>query len=787
MRISFSTRLSILFSGITALALASTTLFSWQSASSTATHNAQETLQISQRVFEELLQESQRQLSERGEVLADDFAFREAIATGENETIISALSNHGTRVDAEMMFLLAPSGDIEASTHDLGDLKARQQLIRGSITKLIYSEGDVYQTAVVPVRAPDLLGWVGMGALIDADLARSLKELTQTEVTLVIRTANNGSKVISTLPFFSLSQFSALAPEAAIASIQKEMTERELLSHTFPIDELSNARLNVVLSNSLEQTLQAWRPWHQQLWMIGFAALLMTLLTALVVSRFITRPIRHLMTAANHIAEGDYDTAIGVSGSGEFSFLADTMNTMGAAVRSREKEILRQARFDDTTGLPNRRYLAEMVQEILALDSQKPGFLALIQLHNFQRLNEVYGVDWCDQLMRQLAQTLNQHLQAGHIAARVGGGQFLLFCPDCDGDNELKRVLERIVNALSAPCVCEGIEVDIDLRVGVSRSPDHGSRLEELMRRASIALARASSGSEGAAYYADGEDLKVMRQLRVTQRLQLALKNNGEGLELHYQPKYSLTAGRINQVEALLRWNDAELGRVFPDEFIPLAESSGDILDLSDWVTGQAAAQAARWKEQGIDIQIAINVSGRDFQRKDFVAKTRALVAGAGATPKQFILEVTESAMIENAEQALEHLNQLRASDFTLAIDDFGTGYSSLAQLKLLPVHELKIDKAFILELDSDEADHKIVRSTIELGHNLGLKVVAEGLENYASLAILRDMGCDAIQGYHLARPMDREHFEQWWEDRDINLARALASPAEIEAARQVH
>jgi len=260
MRISFSTRLSILFSGITALALASTTLFSWQSASSTATHNAQETLQISQRVFEELLNESNRQLSDRAEVLADDFAFRKAIATGENETIISALSNHGTRVDADMMFLLTPSGAIEASTHDLGNAQARKQLTRGSLTKLIYSEGDVYQTAVVPVRAPDLIGWVGMGAIIDADLARNLKELTQTEVTLVVRTDTNGSKVISTLPFFSSSRFNALEPELAITAIRDEMTSKELLSHTFPIDELSNARLSIVLSNSLEQTLQAWRP-----------------------------------------------------------------------------------------------------------------------------------------------------------------------------------------------------------------------------------------------------------------------------------------------------------------------------------------------------------------------------------------------------------------------------------------------------------------------------------------------------------------------------------------------
>ncbi len=778
MRTSFSTRLSIVFSGITALALATTTVLSWQSASSTERRNAQENLQVSQRVFEELLEDSNEQLSLRAQVLADDFAFRQSVATGESETMISTLSNHGARVGADMMFLLTPSGEIQASTHDLGDQQARNKLIRGSLSKLIYSEGGVYQAAVVPVRAPDLIGWVGMGAIIDADLIRHLKEITQTEVTLLTRTDSNGSRVLSTLPFVRNLEVRDSSPEAAVEQLLEDMAQRGLLGHTFPIDELSDARLTVVLSNSIEQHLRAWQSWHQQLWLIGFAALLMTALTAYFVSTFVTRPIRRLVKAANQIADGDYRPEIDVRGGGEFGLLADTMTTMGNAVNEREQKILFQARHDDTTGLPNRRFLAEIVEKTLNDTEHDSCCIILIQLGNFQRLNEVYGVDWCDHLMQLIARTLNHTLHDQEMAARVGGGQFLLFCPGKTASDTRQQIAKRVADALCAPFVCDGIEVDIDVRLGVSVSPEHGNHLPELMRRASIALARAQSGYEGAAYYEDGEDLKVLRQLRVTQRLQQAL--NGEGLSLHFQPKYDFRKQRVTQVEALIRWEDSELGKVFPDEFIPLAESSGDILDLSNWVTRNAASHAAIWRTQGIDVQIAINVSGRDFLQHDFVEKTRAMIAAEGATPEQFILEVTESAMIENLDQAIAHLYQLRDSGFTLAIDDFGTGFSSLAQLKKLPVHELKIDKAFILDLDSDATDQKIVRSTIELGHSLDLKVVAEGLENFNSLQLLKDMHCDAIEGYHLARPMDREHFERWWAQHDDNVARALAAPTEM-------
>lgn len=773
MKIEFRYQLLIAFSAVTALALAATVQLSWQTATSTVRDNTDRALTVSAKVFEQIIDESNRQLSDRARVLAEDFGFRQAIATGEQETIISVLANHGGRMDADMMFLLDPDGEISQSTHELGDIWRRNDLSGAAKARLIYSEGNVYQVAVVPVRAPDLIGWVGMGAVINNDLANTLKQLTLTEVSFLFSDDDGGTRVITTLDDVAQDELDGLLPEAAARSLATRLSARNMLSHQFLLEAQNAANLQVVLSSSLASALENWKPWQRQLWLIGLLSLLITAITAWLVARQVTRPIKQLVAAANEIADGDYDTKIEINARNEFGFLADTMTDMEVAIREREARILYQARFDELTNLPNRKHLTEHILERSRLSDGGIYVMLCAQVSNYQNLNDAYGMDWCDQLLRQMADILSTQLRHEDQISRVGRDQFLVYCDGADRDMAAE-VAARIVEALAQPIISGGIEVKVEVRIGAALCPVDGDDPGQLIRRAAIAMSGAGSGIEGLSFYEEGEDLRLMRQLRVTQRLQRAI--NGRGLELHYQPKLDLRLNRVTQVEALLRWTDSELGRVFPDEFIPLAESSGDIHDLSDWVMSEASACARKWREAGIDVRIAVNVSGRDFLKPDFVERNLKTLADAGASPDQLVLEVTESATIDDAQQAIEHLNALRDAGFHLAIDDFGTGFSSLSQLKLLPIHELKIDKCFVMKLDSDADDHKIVRSTIELSHNLGLTVVAEGVENSRSLDLLRSMGCDAIQGYLLSKPLPQEDFEHWWRDREARADHIASS-----------
>lgn len=770
MKIDFRNRLLLFFSPVIALALATTVVLSWQSARATVEQNAARSLLVAEQIFSQLLEQSHQQLADRAQLLSEDFGFRRAVATGERDTIISVLANHGGRAGADFMMLLSPEGEVVANTHAI-DAAAAQALLGGLEAPLLYSEGQFFQVALAAVRAPDLIGWVVMGSAIDEAFAERIKRLALTDVTLLYDTDNGVLGSIST--WNGLSDIRDIGPNAAsvAASLERRDIDADLLSNAFSRTTVDDHVLHVVMSSSLRGALAAWQPWQRQLWLIALASLIVTAITAWWVALTVTRPIRTLVSTANTIAEGDYELQPSLNRDSEFGFLEQTLQDMARTVSEREARILHQARFDALTDLPTRQYLDSMFSASMV----ERHSLLLVKIRKQQDLTEVYGMDWTDQLVVQVAAQLRTQLAADDVLARIARDQFVVWSKGAvEGD--VQRQAQQIDNAFRAPLVCAGIEVKVDLRMSATLAPEHGTTLDDLLRRAVIALAGEAGSGVQLRLYQEGEDLRLHRKLRVTQRLQLAILEGG--FELHYQPKLNLAAREVDQVEALLRWSDSELGRVFPDEFIPLAESSGDIIPLSNWVTREAAIRAAAWRDMGRKVQVGINVSGRDFAEADFVDRTLETVKAAGATPDLMVLEVTESAMMDDVERGVDHLQRLSAAGFTLALDDFGTGFSSLSQLKRLPVHELKIDKSFVMKIDTDEQDLEIVRSTIELGHNLGMKVVAEGVENLAGLQLLRQLGCDAIQGYHLSRPQPADMIESWLAQVSRHVEDAMADRA---------
>jgi len=312
-------------------------------------------------------------------------------------------------------------------------------------------------------------------------------------------------------------------------------------------------------------------------------------------------------------------------------------------------------------------------------------------------------------------------------------------------------------------------EVTIPIRAGVAIFPLHGDQTGQLLRRTEIALNSAKEKKCTVQFYEEGSDAKHLNRIRLINDLKQAIEQNH--LVMFYQPKVDLKARRVTQVEALIRWFHKELGFVSPEEFITLAEQAGLMPALTRWVLLTVIKELSTWMESGIDLAMAVNLSAYDLAHDDLPDYIEKLLTEYKVPATHLILEVTESAVIEDPEQAMNVLHRFKKQGIKLAIDDYGTGYSSLGQLKSMPVDELKIDKSFVLNLDQDKDDQVIVRSTIEMGHNIGLTIVAEGVETKAAWLLLEEYGCDKLQGYFISKPASGADFLAWYKDYDVNDA----------------
>jgi predicted signal transduction protein with EAL and GGDEF domain len=353
---------------------------------------------------------------------------------------------------------------------------------------------------------------------------------------------------------------------------------------------------------------------------------------------------------------------------------------------------------------------------------------------------------------------------ATDIVARLGGDEFAILLPDSLVD-DARRTGEAILRVLEAAMTLEGHVVEIRASIGVATCPDHGNESSKLLRRAEVAMYEAKRSNRGIAVWDDHYDQHSLERLSLMSDLRKAV-DNGE-LGLVYQPKVSLGAVAEHYVEALVRWHHPVRGLVPPAEFIPFAEQTGYIRVITQWVIGRAVAQCAAWRRQGLPMNVSVNISARDLIDTELPERFEAILAREQCDARWISFEITESAIMDDPGHAIRTLERMAALGCKLAVDDYGTGYSSLAYLRRLPVHELKIDKSFVLGMVTDPNDAIIVRSTIELGHNMGLVVVAEGVEDEATLNRLRALGCDMVQGFLLSRPVAAAAATEWVRDSE--------------------
>jgi diguanylate cyclase (GGDEF)-like protein len=442
-------------------------------------------------------------------------------------------------------------------------------------------------------------------------------------------------------------------------------------------------------------------------------------------------------------------------------------------LRRQVEEIEHQAMHDSLTGLPNRVLFRDRLEQALHGAKRNPGEVAVmfLDLDRFKEVNDTLGHESGDILLREVGQRLLHSLRAGDTVARLGGDEFAILAAGLDDADDALFVARKLRQAVEWPFTLRGLTLEVEASIGIAMFPEHGTDADTLLRHADIAMYQSKEGHSGAAVYSPERDVYSPDRLKLLGELRRAIEQNE--LVLYYQPKISLRTSELIGFEALVRWQHPEQGLLAPDRFVTFAEHTGLVKPLTRYVMREAVRSAAKWHEAGLHLGVAVNLSGRDLLDLHLPDEVSLLLSETGIAPARLELEITENTILSDPVRTRTILNRLKELGVRLAIDDFGSGYSSLGYLKRLPLDVLKIDKSFVMTMMADEDSAAIVRSTIDLAHNLGLEVVAEGVVSEQVSAILTSLHCDAAQGFYFSGPLAADEVADW--AAEINFLRAAA------------
>jgi diguanylate cyclase (GGDEF)-like protein len=743
-------------------------------------------LAVGERLFQRLLAQNGQRLRDGAGLLVADYGFRSAVGSRDMETIVSALGNHGRRIGATHAILLDTDFALQAAATppEAPLMPALQQLAQraqaggsgdGVAGGLVAIDGHVHQLVMVPMRAPLVIAWVVMGFRVDDDLVNDMRRLSSVHVALQTRAAPSADWLTTASSLAPLTT-PALAPPVSSEAADSRTVRIAGQAYGLriaPLDADNDAPLRALLLRSVDEAVAPYRSLQWTLLIIGLLGTVALAAGGLWAARRITTPIRELSDAAQRLAAGDFDQPVPVTTRDEIGDLAQTFEHMRTSIDAQRQQVTRLAYWDPLTGLPNRAQFREALAAALAMREQAARLgqrgdglpataaILLLDLDRFKHINDVLGYPMGDQLLREVGQRLQGVIGArDYPIARLSGDEFAVLLPDAALGTTLAAEVAR---AFEAPMQLGEQSVDLRASMGVAHYPAHAREADELLARAEVAMYAAKRGTAGLLVYDERLDSGSAKTLSLLSDLQRAV-GAGE-LRLFLQPKIALASGELVGAEALLRWQHPTRGMVPPLDFIPFAEQTGFIRHLTAWVIGEILRISPQLASAGHALSLAVNLSTRDLMDLELPDKIAAQLARFSVPPHALKLEITESAIMDDPSRAESVLDRLHGMGLPLSIDDFGTGYSSLAYLKRLPVKELKIDRSFVMHLDREDGDHKIVRSTIDLAHTLDLEVVAEGVENLAIWRVLQSMGCDLAQGYFVSRPLPADQFETWARD----------------------
>lgn len=557
----------------------------------------------------------------------------------------------------------------------------------------------------------------------------------------------------------------------------------ELVSFKVPVmfEDAMLAQAVVVLDNSEYVAVSASK-FEEKVFSTLLIGLFVGMGIYFVFNRYVLRPVMSLSAGANRIANSQFGDEIKVQGDTELTDLAANFNQMSENIelliadrdsaledlgelnielekrvqkrtielQALNVEIARQAMHDPLTELPNRTLLVERLKQNIYLAKRKEKHVAflMLDLNNFKVVNDTLGHPQGDRLLLDVASRLPTALRQSDTVGRLGGDEFGIVLPETDARQAIE-VAKKILDSLQPSFELDGQVLSIGASIGIALFPEHGDDEASLIRYADIAMYEAKSSKGDPCLYDPEADHYTTARLALMNDLREAIEN--DELQLYFQPMVELSTKKVHAVEALSRWEHAEHGNILPEDFIPLAETSNLIGLISFWALEKSVSQIASWKQQGAEIMVSINLSARDLLNSQLADHVSSLCSKYDVDPSMLRIELSESVIMSNPEQVIEVINNPVLKQLNYAIDDFVTGYSSLSYLKKLPINEVNIDKSFVLDMMQNAEDTSIVRSVIELAHNLGYKVVAEGVETEATLTQLELLGCNAVQGFYFS------------------------------------
>jgi diguanylate cyclase (GGDEF)-like protein len=765
----FTVQFALLFAGaMLAVSLALSTFIA-----GAASKEVQRQLQSSGAVYDRLWQQRAQELQNAAQLLARDFGFRAAVATGDEATMQSALRNAAARLRVRTAFIVSADGRVSGIDPKVPASEAARlwrSLDEGRLTGVAVLADRPRQLVAAPVMAPTLIGWVVFAADLDEREMRSLERLSAIPLHAAVLARNDNRWAEAAGSMSALDQSSAALADRHVGS--KTAFEMRVggepsiaLAKRLPTFSAEGGA-TLLLAYPKAQALKNARNLQLALAVMTLLGLLVAAVATWRAAGRITQPLARLDEAAGRLASGEH-VQVRVRGEDELARLATSFNEMVGKIAEREQRITQLAFNDVLTGLPNRTMFQQQLDHLFRASRGGGSLFALhcLDLDQFKVINDTLGHPAGDALLIEAGQRLIQAAR-GHFVARLGGDEFVVLQTIGSDRNAIDRLGQDILDAIARPLVIDGNEVVPSTSIGIAIAPHDGTDGEMLLRNADLALYRAKEAGRGTfAFFEESlnERAQIRRQLETDLRLAV---ERGE-FELFYQPLFDLEQNRICSFEALLRWRHPTRGLVSPAEFVPVAEDTGLIVPIGSWVIREACAQAVRWPEH---IRIAVNVSPVQFHRGGLQESILGSLAASGLEPNRLEIEITESIFLECGEATLRLLHSLRALGVRIALDDFGTGYSSLSYLQSFPFDKLKIDRSFIHNLLTREGANAIVRAITELAHALNIETTAEGVEETAQLMELRSHGCSSVQGFLFAEPMTLADVEQLFRDDKLSM-----------------
>lgn len=742
------TRLTVLYAGLFGLILTLLSASVFVAISGAAQRQVRGELAASATVFDQVWALKSDQLRQGAQLLSRDFGFREAVATRDSATVTSAVENLRARQGVDMAFMVGADGAV------IGAPSARLAPYADALVNALYASdaphgvmmigATPYQMVASPIMAPDLIGWVVFANRLDGGQLDALETLAAIRLDAAVAHKAGADWSLDrrlaprTQAALNLYMRDALA-KASAAPRTLNLEGVQAFAMVKPLQSLNgSADAALLLTYPVARAYAPYRPLLATIGVIGGLGLVLVALGSWSLARGVTRPITALDQAARRLSRGE-EVHVTAEGQDEIGRLAESFNQMATEIRERERRITHLALHDAETGLSNRLALEQSLE---GLDGAL--FVAALGVERFAHVRGAIGYALAAQLIQEVGARLAKLQPQGSVARLSTAVLGLVF--EAESPAQAEQRIAQVLSDLEQPLRVGDETIDVALSVGLAPVEAEAHLAVE---RATIGLDQARAARrkvalfDAEAYGDPASNLSLMSGM-------LRAIEDGH-IELFYQPKYDLRRRGVHAVEGLVRWRHPTRGMLRPDLFIPMAEETGHIRALTDWVLRQAIADQKALAAAGHEIEVAINVSGRLLGDPDFADLVETLVPAACG---QLIFEITETAVIENPDLALTLLDRFKAAGVAISIDDFGSGLSSLAYLKQIKGHELKIDRSLVMDLTASQRDALIVRSTIDLAHSLGLKVTAEGIEEPDAFQLLAAMGCDQIQGYLIGKPL---------------------------------